>query len=157
MKNLVRWVGQEDSWGCAIACLAMVLSKSYKSTRNLVLRSLPGAELSKGLNDEQIRQVLAPFGLIVTPYRYCADWKTLERAVRRSTRVYAVLAAIGYRKELGENGESHSGVFGIDRRGPYFLDPNSARKRKVSHKIDFGRRRDFSRLSLDHYNMVRRV
>lgn len=59
----VRWVAQEDPWGCTLAALAMVLGRTYQDVKAEILADHPERDFSgKGLNYLDADQFLAAHG-----------------------------------------------------------------------------------------------
>ena len=125
----------------------MILGTSYRQVVREVRVKDTEADLTEGLDVDQIEPLLTVRGLTITRHRAARDWTTLER-------VYAADSTRALLVGLGREAPYHFGVFGVDREGAYVLDPNSARLRRVSHARDGGRRRDLGSLRLDHYHVV---
>lgn len=66
---MTKWVGQLDSNGCGIACLAMIVGKSYEEVRSEV-RYYDGS----GLHDHIIDSYLADNGFAVARKHEVCHW-----------------------------------------------------------------------------------
>jgi hypothetical protein len=102
MINIKSCIIQEDSCGCAIACMATILQKSYKEIKKDFYNNF----IIEGLNSDRIVPYLAGYGLDITTHRanFYSDYSI---AKKRFVKPFAD-AHILVIKQYADNDTTHA-------------------------------------------------
>ncbi|NML29020.1 cysteine peptidase family C39 domain-containing protein [Zoogloea dura] len=132
MKRVI----QEDSTGCGLACIAMIVGTRYKTIKKQaheLLHDWPSRSRSFYTEAAHLKTLLKAHSIEYGNYRRTDNWPQIK--------VELAIAAINLRK----NGNWHWVVFKQQNNDAYILDPRSKQEK----------RRDFRRARLHAYLPIR--
>ena len=115
----VKHVYQHDDTGCGLACVGMLVNKSYFEVKEKVLRSglLKSNAEDFGTTFKQLIEILNQFGVNTFPKRKFKKWSNIPAKV--------AIASTNYNSD----GCWHWVVFVRDIDGYYIYDPSKPRKK----------------------------
>jgi hypothetical protein len=70
MTRKIKWVHQEDDFGCAFACLAMITGQTYEHVKHELIECY-----HKGITDEVIDEYLADKGYFIARRKRFVQWR----------------------------------------------------------------------------------
>ncbi|GAA5172399.1 cysteine peptidase family C39 domain-containing protein [Viridibacterium curvum] len=132
MKRVI----QEDSTGCGLACIAMMVGTRYKTIKKQaheLLHDWPSGPRSFYTEPTHLKTLLKAHSIEYGHYRRTSNWRQIKAEL--------AIAAINLQK----NGNWHWVVFKQQANDAYILDPRAKQEK----------RRDFGRAKLHAYLPIR--
>jgi ABC-type bacteriocin/lantibiotic exporters, contain an N-terminal double-glycine peptidase domain len=139
MKTII----QEDSYGCGIACIAMITGKSYRDIKN---RHVDDIRRRYGDNRDSIdisvmRLIISQYGINLPEDRDFDDWEEIVSSDEQKD----CLVAINCRGS-GYNAEYHWVVY--DGEAEFVRDPNNTIKKH--ERRDFGKMKPYFYMPIEY-------
>lgn len=128
MKTGIKRILQEDATGCGLACIAMIVGKTYAEVKKIALdNEILEEKRTFYTKDKHLISLLDYFNFKAKKERKVSQWPLVQTLS---------IVAINYKKN---NDSWHWVVYVPDENQGYVLDPH--KKIKTDKRVDFSRMR----------------